>query len=80
MEKIDLNSYENEGKAMILAETQTKPVDSVPRNEKVSCPLCGGKMHKSDPARDTVKNASFVWYECDQRFCSGWLVKTTEWF
>ena len=80
MGKMSLKTLKDEGETMILAETQTKPVVTVIRDEKVCCPLCGGKMHKSDPARDTAKNAPFVWYECAEKYCSGWLVKTTEWF
>jgi hypothetical protein len=63
---------------MILAEAETKNRASFREKEKVCCPLCGEKMHKADTSKD--KNSSFVWFECDQKYCSGGLVQTTNWF
>ncbi len=62
---------------MILAETETKTRVSIREMETASCPLCGGKMHKSDAPHE--KKSHFVWFECDQKNCSGWLVQTTDW-
>ena len=59
---------------MIIEETETKDLMLFREHEKVCCPLCGGKMHKADAAKD--KNSSFVWFECNQTYCSGWLVQT----
>jgi hypothetical protein len=63
---------------MILADVETKKQITFRENEKVCCPLCGGKMHKADTVKD--KNSAFAWFECDQKYCSGWLVQTTNLF
>ena len=63
---------------MILEEIRTKPRLSHPLKEKVCCPLCGGKVHKTDDTRE--RNSPFLWFECDRKDCSGWLVQTTSWF
>ncbi len=63
---------------MIVAEAEINNQISFRENEKACCPLCGSKMHRTDTPKD--KSSSFIWLECDQKYCSGWLVQTTNWF